>query len=482
MSDNKENVQEQEEQQVKIKPTPAQAFTPMIALIVLIFFSAIILEVDIHIPLFISTIIAAVVAVAWMGHDWETVQEGILKGINFALGAVIILAIVGILIGSWIEGGVVPTIVYYGLQLLSPQIFLVATLVISAVVSVFTGSSWSSIATIGLALSGIGHGMGMPPAMTVGAIVSGAYFGDKLSPLSDTTVVASSTAGVNIYDHIKHMLYVSVPAFVISGILFGILGLRFAEEEMDYDQIGELTGTIAEHFNVGPLMFLPIVAVLIMILFRVPPIPALTGGCILGLIWALVFQGSGLADVFSAMNYGYVMDTGIEIVDELFTAGGLQSMMWTISLILVALAYGGIVEHTRMMEVMLEKILTVATTHKRLSIAAHVSTLIFILTVNSHYLTHVLTCRSYKHAFEEKGLHPKNVSRISEAWGTLPSSLIPWGPCGAFVYGTLGVYPFDYLPFAFFILIAMALSFIYGLTGFSMHKLDDEDAAGIAGD
>ncbi|ACB86226.1 Na+/H+ antiporter NhaC [Natranaerobius thermophilus] len=474
MSDQQNNYNEHQE---TIRPTTAQAFTPMIALVVLIAFSAIVLGVDIHIPLFLSTVIAAVVAVAWMGHNWETVEEGILKGINFALGAVIILAIVGILIGSWIEGGIVPTIVYYGLQLLSPQIFLVATLVITAVVSVFTGSSWSSIATIGLALAGIGQGLGMPPAMTVGAIVSGAYFGDKLSPLSDTTVVASGTAGVNIYDHIKHMLYVSGPAFVISAVIFGILGFQFAGEELDYGEIGELTGTIAEHFNVGPLMFLPIIAVLIMILFRVPPIPALTGGCILGFIWAVVFQGAGLADIFGSMNYGYVMDSGIETIDELFTAGGLQSMMWTISLILVALAFGGIVEHTKMMEVMLEKVLAVATTQKKLAFAAHLTTLFLILTVNSHYLTHVLTCRSYKHAFEESGLHAKNISRISEAWGTLPSSLIPWNPCGAFVYGTLGVYPFAYLPFAFFILIAMVISLIYGFTGFSMEQLHEKEAS-----
>ncbi|ACB84326.1 Na+/H+ antiporter NhaC [Natranaerobius thermophilus] len=458
------------------KPSAGQAFTPLIALIVLVAYAAIFLGADVHIPLFIAVVITAIVAVAWIGHEWKVVQDGMIKGINFALDAVIILSIVGILVGSWVEGGIVPTIVYYGLQMISPQIFLIATLIICALVSIFTGSSWSSLATVGLAMFGIGEGLGIPGGMTVGAIVSGAYFGDKLSPLSDTTVVASGAAGVNIYDHIKHMLWVSGPGFVISLIVFGIFGLQYAGSDLDADRISEITGAISGSFNVSPIMFIPLIVVLVMILMRVPPIPALVGGCFLGLIWAMVFQGSSFADVLGSMNYGFVMESNVELVDDLFTTGGLQSMMWTISLILIALTFGGIIEHTKMMEVILEKILNIATTKRSLIIVSHITTLILILTVLSHYLTHVLTCRAYKHAFEERGLHAKNVSRISEAWGTLPSSLIPWGPCGAYVFGLFGVPVIEYFPFAIYILATMVVSMVFAIVGFSMEPYEKTEA------
>jgi len=461
-----------------MKPSPLQAFTPMVALIVLIAVLTIGLDADIHISLFFAVIVAALVTMFWMGHKWSVVQDGMLKGINFALDAVIILSIVGILIGSWIEGGVVPTVIYYGLQIITPQMFLVVTAIICALVSVFTGSSWTSLATVGLAMFGIGEGLGIPGVMTVGAIVSGAYFGDKMSPLSDTTVVASGAGGVNIYEHIKHMMWVSVPGFVIAIVLFAILGMQHAGAELDHGRIAEITGAISDTFNVGPAMLIPMLIVLVMIIMKIPPIPALSIGILLGLFWALAFQGADFAATLASMNYGYVMESGVELVDDLFTTGGLQGMMWTISLILIALAFGGIVEHTRMMEVMLQSLLDIATTNRSLNVMTHITTLILILTVNSHYLTHVLICRSYKHAFETRGLHAKNATRISEAWGTLPSSLIFWGPCGAFVYGLYGVWPLAYAPYAFYILATMIISLIFGLLQFNVAPYEETEHEG----
>ncbi|MCC5912648.1 MAG: Na+/H+ antiporter NhaC [Clostridiaceae bacterium] len=455
------------------KPTTAQAFTPFIALILLVMIGYQAYGVDAHIPLFFAVVVAAAVAVFWMGHKWSTVQFAMLKGINFALDAVLILTTVGVLIGAWIEGGIVPAIVYYGLQIISPQVFLIATLIVCSLVSVFTGSSWNSLGTVGLAMFVIGEGMGVPSGMTVGAIVSGAYFGDKLSPLSDTTVVASGTAGVNIYDHIKHMLKVSGPAYVIALVLFGILGMRFAGSEMDYGQIAEINNALTSTFTINPLMLVPLFLVLAMIFKRVPPLAAISVGAIIGGIWALVFQGANPGAIMSSMHYGFVMDSGMPIVDGVLSRGGLHSMMWTISMILITLMFGGIIEHTRMTEVMLEKLLSIAKTPKALSVVAHFTTLFLIMTVLSHYLTHTLICRTYKHAFEKNGLHAKNVTRISENWGTLPSSLIPWGPCGVFVIGLYGVHPFEYAPYAFFILAAMAISLIYAITGFDMAKVDE---------
>lgn len=456
------------------KPTTAQAFAPLIVLVICVMLAYLVFGVYPHIPLFFAVAITAAIAIFWMGHKWSTVQDGMLKGINFALDAVLILSIVGILVGAWIIGGIVPSIIYYGLLTISPQIFLVATLIVCSLVSVFTGSSWNSLGTVGLAMFAIGEGLGMPSEMTVGAIVSGAYFGDKLSPLSDTTVVAAGTGGVNIYDHIKHMLKVSVPGYIVALILFGVMGTRYAGAALDTGQIAEINNALLANFNINPLMLLPLVLVLVMIFKRVPPIAALSVGAIIGGLWALLFQGAGMGAIMNAMDFGFVMDSGVAVVDGVLSRGGLQSMMWTISMILITLMFGGIIEHTRMTEVILEKLLSIAKTPKQLLITAHFTTLILILTVLSHYLTHTLTCRTYKHAFEEKGMHAKNVTRISEAWGTLPSSLIPWGPCGVFVFGLYGIHPFAYLPYAFYILATMAFSLIFAIVGFDVAVTDKE--------
>lgn len=467
------NLQEYDNRNFK-KPTTAQAFAPLIVVVICVMLAYLYFGVWPHIPLFFAVAFAALVAIFWMKHPWQVVQDGMLKGINFALDAVLILFIVGILIGAWIEGGIVPAIIFYGLQTISPRIFLLATLIVCSLVSVFTGSSWNSLGTVGLAMFAIGEGLGIPSAMTVGAIVSGAYFGDKLSPLSDTTVVAAGTGGVNIYDHIKHMLKVSVPAYVIALVLFGILGARFAGAVLDHGQIAEMNNALLANFNINPLMLLPLLLVLVLIFMRVPPIAALSVGAIIGAIWAVAFQGAGIGSVMNSMDNGFVMNSGVAVVDGVLSRGGLQSKMWTISMILITLAFGGIIEHTRMTEVMLEKLLSLAKTPRALLITAHVTTLILIMTVLSHYLTHTLTCRTYKHVFEERGMHAKNVTRISESWGTLPSSLIPWGPCGVFVFALYGVHPFEYLPYAFFILAAMAISLIYAVVGFDVAKIDEE--------
>ncbi len=458
-----------------IKPSLGQALIPIIFLIVALFVAIVVLEdIDPHIPLLISAAVAALVAI-FLGYSWNTIEDGIFKGIMLAMQAIVILMIVGTLIGSWIEGGVVPTMIYYGLQILSPQIFLVAAAIISTVVALFVGSSWSTAGTIGIALIGIGEGLGVPNAMTAGAIISGAYVGDKMSPLSDTTNLAPGTTGdVNLFDHIRHMLYVTVPAYIISIILFALLGLQFADQELDEGELTTITDTLAEYFTISPLMLIPVLFVLILIGLRVPPIPGLLGGSILGGIFAFAFQGAGLEEIITSMHYGFVMDSGVEAVDELLTEGGLDGMMWTISLIFVALSLGGILERARFLEVILESILKVAKTVASLSFATHITSILVNLVTADQYLAIVLTARMYRDAFKEMGSHPKNLSRIVESSGTITSPLIPWNTCGAFMYGALGVNPFAYLPYAFFNLIALLISIIYGLTGITMTKWEGD--------
>ncbi|WP_353893945.1 Na+/H+ antiporter NhaC [Proteinivorax hydrogeniformans] len=452
------------------KPTLFQSLIPIFFLIVVLWYSITRLEVDPHIPLLLSAAVAAIVALL-IGTKWETIEDGIYKGIMLAMPAIVILMIVGTLIGSWIAGGVVPTMIYYGLQILSPSIFLVAACIITTIVAIFIGSSWSTAATIGIALIGIGEGLDIPAAMTAGAVVSGAYVGDKMSPLSDTTNLASGTTGdVNLFQHIKHMLYVTIPAYVISLVLFGILGIRFAGGDLDTSRITEITSTLSSHFTINPFMLIPLVLVLVLIGFKVKPIPALFGGTIIGGLFAIVFQGGDLFGVIDAMHYGFVMDSGVEVVDDLLSAGGLHGMMWTISLIFVALSLGGILEKARFLEVILENILKIAKSVASLSIITHFTALFVNVVTADQYLAIVLTARMYRDAYKQKGSHPKNLSRAVESSATVTSPLIPWNTCGAYMYGALGVNPFAFLPYAFFNILAFVISMIYGITGFTMEK------------
>jgi len=314
--------------------------------------------------------------------------------------------------------------------------------------------------------------------MTAGAVISGAIFGDKMSPLSDSTNLGAAVGEADLFDHIKSMMYTTIPALVIALIIYAVMGFQFAGGVIDAEQIGIVLNGLTENFSISLLNFIPPIIVVILAVKRVPGLAVMIIASLIGAAFAMIFQGFSLAEMLNFMNYGYVSATGVEALDELLSRGGLQSMMWTISMILITLTFGGIIEHTRMTEVMLEKLMGVAKTQTSLIVVSHITTLFLILTVLSHYLTHVLTCRTYKHAYEQRGLHAKNVTRISEAWGTLPSSLIPWGPCGAYVYGLYGIFPTVYLPFAFYILATMAISLIFGIIGFSIAPYEPTEHEG----
>ncbi len=456
-------------------PTFGEALIPVIFLIIILMFSIVWLEVDPHIPIVLSAAVAALVAVK-IGIKWNVIEKGIIDGVMVGMQAIIILMIVGILIGAWIQAGVVPIMIYWGLQLLSPRIFLVAACLMCAIVALFVGSSWSTVGTIGVALVGIGTGLGISPGLTGGAIISGAYLGDKLSPLSDTTNLAPGAAGdTEVFEHIRHMLYVTVPGFLIALILFGIIGLFYAEDAVDPAEIEVIMDTLAESFNLNPLLFLAPIFVIAMIILKVPPIPSLLGGAVLGGIFAMIFQGAGLGSVMSTMHYGFVIDTEVEMVDELLTAGGLDGMMWTISLIFAALALGGILENCGFLAVILKRLLSVAKTYGSVSLVTHITAVFVNLVTADQYLAIILPARMFNEAYKDIGAHPKNLSRIVESAGTITSPLIPWNTCGAFMYGALGINPFVYLPFAFFNWITPLISIAYGYTGTAFAEWTEED-------
>lgn len=456
----------------KRQVSPLIALIPVLFLIVSLFMAIQVIGADPHIPLFTSAIVAALVGMFILKVKWSEIEEGIVETIKMSMGAVIILMIIGMVIGTWILSGAVPVMIFYGLKILSPKIFLLATLLMCSVVSLATGSSWTTAGTVGIALMGIGMSLGIPTPIIGGAIISGAYFGDKMSPLSDTTNLAPAMAGAKLFDHIKHMIYTTGPSYVISAVLFLIIGMGYSGDTLDLGLINEINDGLSMGFNLNPLLLLIPVITIGMVVMKVPAIPGLFGGAILGGLAAMIFQGADIGSVVDALHYGYASETGIGFVDDLLSRGGLDSMMWTISLILCAMTFGGVMEKTGMLESLANVILGFAKSTGSLVVATILTALGMNVLAGDQYLSIVIPGRMYKDAYDKRGLAPKNLSRVLEDSGTLTSALIPWNTCGAFMIGTLGLAPWTYVPYCFLNLINPLVSIFYGFTGITMEKVD----------
>ena len=451
------------------------ALIPIFFLIVALSFTIIVFKQTPHIPLICAAAVAALVAVI-KKQPWRDIQEGMVHGISLAMGAILILMVIGTMIGTWILGGIVPSMIYYGLKILSPGIFLIASLIVCSIVSLGTGSSWSTAGTVGVALIGVGRGLGIPPPLVAGAIISGAYFGDKMSPLSDTTNLAPAVAGTDVFSHVRHMIYTTGPGYIIAVILYGILGARFGSGQLDPHNIEIMFSTLRSDFFIHPILLLPPCLVIVMVIRKIPPLPALLGGTALGGLLAILTQSKSLADVAQAAHTGYLSNSGVPMVDDLLTRGGLMSMMETVALIMCALAFGGIMERTGMLHTIARALLLRVRRTGSLVATTIFSSIGMNIIASDQYMAIVIPGRMYKSAFDARGLHPKNLSRCLEDAGTLSSPLIPWNTCGAFMHATLGVSPLLYLPYAFLNLTNPLVSLFYGYTGITMEKVDADTA------
>jgi len=470
----------------KVRTTPSLfiSLIPVVFLIGMLGYSIFGLGLDIesggsHIPLILATTVAAVIAV-YLGYSWKEVQDSLLKGIILALQACLILMVIGCLIGTWIQSGIVPSMIYYGLKLISPSIFLVTTCVICSVVSISTGSSWSTAGTVGVALVGIGKTMGIPVELVAGAIISGAYFGDKMSPLSDTTNLAPATAGTDLFTHVRHMAYTGVPSLIISLILFTIIGFKYGGGTVDASGVSRMLSTLDLNFTISPWLLFPPLLVILMVILKIPAIPALLGGAVLGGIVAGIFQGNLLGEIITVSFNGFKSNTGVASVDDLLSRGGLLSMMSTIALIFCALAFGGVMEGSRMLETIASSILKLARSVGSLVTATVATCIGMNIIAPDQFLSIVIPGRMYRNAFLKQNLHPKNLSRLLEGAGTLSSPLVPWNTCGAFMSGVLGVSAGVYFPFCFFNLINPLVCIVYGYGNITMHRMTPEEAAAQA--
>ncbi len=455
-----------------------EAILPVAALILFLVVQISLFDGPPHIPLILGSIVAALIGLR-LGHPWHEIEVGIVEGIAVALKAILILLVVGILIGTWIAGGIVPVLIDYGLRLLSPTYFLLAACLICSVVSIATGSSWTTAGTVGVALIGIGEGLNVSLPMTAGAIISGAYFGDKMSPLSDSTNLSPAVAGADLFDHVQYMVYTAAPAFVIALVLYGVLGFSAQTGAIDGSQVAAIRAALGANFSLSPILLLPPLLVILAVALRIPALPALAGGALLGGLMALWIQGSSLEQVLNAAHYGFRAETGSALVDNLLTRGGLESMMSTVALVLCALTFGGVMERTELLRRLADAILSRAHSTGSLVTATLGSCIGTNIVAPDQYMSIVVPGRMYRETYEQRGLAPVNLSRALESGGTLSSPLVPWNTCGAFMSTTLMVSAAAYFPYAFVNLITPAIVVIVSFAGFRIARLPEASPGAV---
>lgn len=451
------------------------AVIPLVVMVSTMLYAIVVLETDPHLPLIIGTITAMIVA-AFAGFKLNDMEEMMYKGIRLALPAVIIIMLVGLIIGSWIGGGVVATMIYYGLMIISPQYFLVTICIICGIVALAIGSSWSTMATIGVAGMGIGMSMGINPAMIAGAVISGSYFGDKMSPLSDTTNLAAGLTNTDLFVHIKHMLYTTVPGLIIALIVFFFIGINvIGSNTTSPEDIEVMMTSMNENFVISPWLLLVPALVILCIIFKIQAVPALVVGVFLGIICALFVQGETLAASASFLMNGFVLESNNAMVNDLFTRGGLLDMMYTVSMTIVAMTFAGVLEYTGMLRAIMNQIIKIAKGTLGIISATIVSCFATNATCSEQYISIVVPSRMFLRTYIDNKLHSKNLSRSLEDGGTLTSVFIPWNTCGVFIYGTLGVAAWEYAPFAILNFTVPVIAIILAATGIGIARISSEE-------
>ncbi len=487
-------------------PSLLDSLTPIIVMIALLtaavsFFSDNSSYGPNQIALLLSAGVAIIIGLK-NGNSWVGIEKAITNGISISLGAVLILLAVGSLIGTWLLAGTVPTLIYYGLNILNPAWFYAATCIICGLVSMAIGSSWTTAATIGVALLAVANGLGLDPAITAGAVISGAYFGDKISPLSETTNLAPAVAGSELFDHIRYMLYTTLPSIATALILFVILGFNEDVAGTTENALA-LNQLLDKHFDISVFNLVPLVILLALAVKRMPAFLAVSLGAIAGAIWAMLFQQefimslaaempnvdeldglrafvlsfvstevwANITVVWTAFFDGVSVSSDSEMLNSLLSRGGMAGMLNTVWLIICALTFGAVLEHLGMLRKIMESILAGAKSVGGL-ITSTVATCIGTNVITAdQYMAIVMPGRMYKEEYERRGLDPVVLSRTLEDSGTLTSPLIPWNTCGAYMYSVLAVNPLEYIFYCFFNLINPVLACIYGYAGYKIKML-----------
>ena len=471
-------------------PTILQALFPIIFLVVLLTINVSVFGDDalsgsIQIVLILSSAVASIIAFN-LGFTWLEIQKGIVKSINSSIPSILILFLVGSLAGSWLLSGIVPAFIYYGIQILNAKIFLFAACIICIVVSMATGSSWTTSATIGIALIGIGRALDISDGLVAGAILSGAYFGDKMSPLSDTTNLAPAMAGSDLISHIKYLSLTTVPSIIISLIIFIILGLNISDN-IGLNNAEIISNSILDKFYISPVLFIVPLVVIILIYNKIKAVPALFIGVILGSVFALIFQSNLVLEVSNSSSnswkalfsgtmislYGSIsIDASNEMVSKLLSSSGMFGMLGTIWLVICAMIFGGVMEKAGFLKKIISIILNKIKSTGSLISSTAGTCIFFNLTASDQYISIVVPGKMYSSIYKEKGLAPENLSRTLEDSGTVTSVLVPWNTCGAYHASVLNVATLTYLPYCFFSLISPIMTILFAYLRIKIKKLN----------
>lgn len=444
-------------------PTLPEVLFVLVGFILIMFLFVVQFGIPIQLALLTTWFMIMLVGLR-IGYTYMEMQQGILKGITDGLEAVLILISVGALIGTWIAGGIVPTIIYYGLSIINPNIFLLAAFIICAITSIATGTSFGSAGTAGIAMMGIGISFGFPVALVAGAVISGCYVGDKLSPLSDTTVMTASLSKVNLIDHIKSMLYVSTPAFLLAGILFLITGFFYHDSSGSVSQAEATMVSLTDFFNISWYMLIPAALVIILLALKKPSIPVILFGALLGSVWAFLFQDVALMDAVNSLYSGNAIESGVAFIDNLLNRGGIVFMLDVIVLILFALGVGGLMEKIGILRVICIKMLTWANNAGKTTLTTILAGFFGNFFGGAAYVSLITASKITEENYDRLNIDRRVLSRNTEAGGTVTTPMVPWSDGGVFMAATLGVSTMAYLPFLWFNFLVVIVSIIYGFT------------------
>jgi NhaC family Na+:H+ antiporter len=455
------------------KPGLMMAVLPIVVTMALLLYLVVLKGGAPHIAIIVGLAITAIIG-RIRGYRWESMQKAMVRAATVTLPVIGILMAIGMLVGSWIVSGTVPLLMLYGLDLVNPGFFLPSVCIGCSLISLATGTSWGTLGTIGIAFMGIGEGLGIPSYLTAGAVVSGAFFGDKVSPLSDSTNFCANIVGANLYKHIVQLLPSTLPAMIIGLVLYWYLGQEFAGREFANTNSEEAITALNVAFNIHTILLIPPLIVITAAIIKMPPIPSLFAGIFAAVVLAIFVQNESAEVILHTVMYGYTSDTGIEFVDTLLSKGGLNSMLWISGLMILTVSFGGLLEKTRSIEVMVESLQRFVRGIGSAVLSATLTMLLMTFTTDL-YIAYTVSARIFCPMFRGWGRSTTNVSRVLENSGTMITPLVPWGAAGVYVTGMLGVPTIMYAPFSFACWLAPVFDMIWGFTGFFIPGATDQE-------
>ena len=472
----------------RVNKAPSLALSVVIVLFFAVCFIVQLIQTgspDVHMTMIFAAAFAIVLLVI-QGTTIARIEEGIVHGCKIATISMMILMFIGTMIPAWIAAGTIPTLIFYGLKLISPSVFLLTALLVCAISTLVTGTSWGTAATFGVVMMGIGQGLGIPAEWTAAAVVSGAIFGDSVSPVSDTVNLAAGACEVNVFKHLRALLCCSIPAIVITAVVFLFVGFRFMGGDINNRQVNVILDGLAENFRVDPLhaiiSLVPLVIVIVMVRFKISALATIAASALSAMLMALFVQGYDIYEMMAFMNYGFTIDTGVADIDKLMNRGGLQSMMWTVSLGYLGLSYGGILEKAGVLDSLLFSAKQITQNTRNLILTHTFTGFVTIMLSASPYVSILIPGRMFAAGYDKLGIDRVVASRTCETSGICLDPLLPWTLGGVFFSGTLGVGTLSYAPFAFYLLIMPVISVIYALTGSFIPKRVEGESDAVRSD